>query len=65
MPPFNRTLFLCLLFVSPVVVYVSWKVWVWYILQKDLERMEEGLRMQEEGEAEAPPAAVPAAPAAT
>lgn len=49
MPRFNVTLFLCFLFVTPVVVFIAWKMWVWHILEKDLVRIEQGLRRQEAG----------------
>lgn len=47
MARFNVTLFLCVFFIIPVVVFLAWKFWVWYILQGDLERIEEGLRRQQ------------------
>jgi len=49
MAKYNVNLFLCILFVIPLVVFISWKVWIWYILQQDLLRIEEGLRRQQAG----------------
>jgi len=49
MAKFNVTLFLCVLFVIPLVVFISWKFWVWYILRHDLDRIEEGMRRQQAG----------------
>lgn len=48
---YNLTLFLCILFVLPLVVYLAWKMWVCCILYPDLNAMEAGLSRQEAGQA--------------
>lgn len=55
---YNVTLFLCFIFVLPLVVYLAWEFWIQCILQEDLNQIEAGLRRQEAGEAPvvAPPA---------
>lgn len=61
---FNLKLFLCFLFVTPAVVFIAWKMWVSFILEEDLRRIEQGMRRQEAGQnpvvAQPPPLPPPA-----
>ena len=47
MSRFNITLFLCFLFVTPVLVFVVWRFWIWFIISGDLQLIEEGLGRSE------------------